>query len=222
MTFTFLIAAAVIIILLILPQIVKRVVYKKLTGYLSAREYEQFEKMLDGFACTFSFKPYNREYMRLNSYFMQGDKKKIEAQLDTIFSKMKMRDEQKAAAAKQGFYFYMENKLFNKAERMLSICRKADKNTGELHTMEMMYSILALKKSDYIQEIRERLEPMKKSPDAFTNDAKRVRIGIFEYLLGLQYTYLSNRKLSKTYLNSALKNCRNTPYEYEIKKLLNA
>ena len=38
---------------------------------------------------------------------------------------------------------------------------------------------------------------MKKMPDAFTNDAKRVRIGIFEYLLGLQYTYLCNKKLSK-------------------------
>ena len=168
MTFTFLITAAVLIILLIIPQIMKRVVYKKLTRYLSERDYERFEKLLDGFACTFSFKPYNREYMRLNSYFM------------------------------------------------------ADKNTAELHTMEMMYSILALKKSEYIEEIRERLEPMKKMPDAFTNDAKRVRIGIFEYLLGLQYTYLCNKKLSKTYLTSALKNCRNTPYEYEIKKLLEA
>ena len=192
MTFTFLITAAVLIILLIIPQIMKRVVYKKLTGYLSERDYERFEKLLDGFACTFSFKPYNREYMRLNSYFMQGDKRKIEAQLDTIFSKMKMRDQQKAAAARQGFYFYMENQKFKKAESMLHICRK------------------------------ERLEPMKKMPDAFTNDAKRVRIGIFEYLLGLQYTYLCNKKLSKTYLTSALKNCRNTPYEYEIKKLLKA
>ena len=75
MTFTFLITAAVLIILLIIPQIMKRVVYKKLTGYLSERDYERFEKLLDGFACTFSFKPYNREYMRLNSYFMQGDKR---------------------------------------------------------------------------------------------------------------------------------------------------
>ena len=38
MTFTFLITAAVLIILLIIPQIMKRVVYKKLTGYLSERE----------------------------------------------------------------------------------------------------------------------------------------------------------------------------------------
>ena len=49
MTFTFLITAAVLIILLIIPQIMKRVVYKKLTGYLSERDYERFEKLLDIF-----------------------------------------------------------------------------------------------------------------------------------------------------------------------------
>ena len=64
MTFTFLISAAVLIILLIIPQIMKRVVYKKLTGYLSERDYERLETLLDGFACTFSFKPYNRQSMR--------------------------------------------------------------------------------------------------------------------------------------------------------------
>lgn len=97
MTFTFIIAAAVIIILLIIPQVMKKIVYKKLTAYLSAKDYTAFEKLLDGFACTFSFKPYNREYMRLNSYFIQGDKKKIEVQLDTIFKKMKMKDEQRSS-----------------------------------------------------------------------------------------------------------------------------
>lgn len=222
MPFTFIIVLAVILILLIIPQVMKRVVYKKLTAHLAAKEYVEFEKLLDGFACTFSFKPYNREYMRLNSYVMQGDKKKIETQLDTLFAKLKMKDEQKVAVAKQGFYFYMEQQNFHKAESMLKICRKSDKNENELHTMEMMYSILALKKSDYIQEIRDRLEPMKKAPNAFTKDANRVRIGIFEYLLGLQYTYLRNKKLSKTYLTSALKNCRNTPYEAIIQNLLQA
>ena len=51
MTFTFLITAVVLIILLIIPQIMKRVVYKKLTGYLSERDYERFEKLLDGSTC---------------------------------------------------------------------------------------------------------------------------------------------------------------------------
>ena len=41
------------------------------------------------------------------------------------------------------------------------------------------------------------MEPLKKETDAYTNPAKRVRIGVFEYLIGLQYSYLHNKKESK-------------------------
>lgn len=220
MTFTFLIALAVIIILLIIPQVMKKIVYKKLTTYLSQGQYDDFTKLLDGFACTFSFKPYNREFMRLTSYFMRNDKKMIEEQLDRMFTKLKMKGEQKTAVANRGFYFYLENQKYDKAEKMLNICQKADKSPSDLHTMDMMYSILALKKSNHIQEIRDRLEPLRSQPDAFIDPAKKVRIGIFEYLLGLQYSYMNNRKLAKNYLSSALKNCQNTPYEREIRKII--
>lgn len=222
MTFTIILASAVLIILLILPQIIKRIVYKKLTDYLGKREYDAFEKLLDGFFCTFSFKPFNREYMRLTAYFMQGDKKKIEAQFDNIFDRLKMKDAQKAAVANRAFYFYLENKNYKKTEKMLEICQKADQNQNELHIMELMYNIMVLHKSDNLQEIKERLEPLKKEHDAYTNQAKRVRIGIFEYLLGLQYAYQNNKKSAQRYLTSALENCKNTPYEQEIRTMLEA
>lgn len=220
MTLKVVILSAVIVILIILPQISKRVIYKKLTQHLANREYEEFEKLLDGFIATFSFRPYNREYMRLNAYFMQGDKQKIEEQLDNMWNRIRMKGVQKAAVAKQGFYFYLEQQKYDKAKKMLDYCVKEDTNANEVHVMDMMYTILALKQSDYIAEIRERLDYMRKESDAYTNTAKKVRIGVFEYLLGLQYSYQNNKKASKTCLESALKNCQNTPYEVEIKKLL--
>lgn len=220
MTLTVIIVSLAIIILIILPQIAKRITYKKLTTHLGKREYEQFETLLDGFICTFSFRPYNREFMRLNAYFMQADTKKIEAQLDTMFTRLKMKEEQKAAVAKQGFYFYLENKNYTKAEKMLKICRKDAKNENEVHVMDMMYDILALQKSDHIQEIKSRLDSIKKQPNLVNNPAQRVRLGIFEYLLGLQYAYQNNKKTSKNYLESALKNCVHTPYEPQILALL--
>lgn len=116
------IIAAVIIILIILPQVAKRIVYKKLTTHLSKREYDEFEALLDGFICTFSFRPYNREYMRLTACFMRNDVHRIADQLDNMFSRLKMKDEQKAAVAKRGFYFYLENREYRKAEKMLNIC----------------------------------------------------------------------------------------------------
>lgn len=210
-----------IIILIILPRIAKHIVYKKLTTYLSKREYLAFEKLLDGFICTFSFCPYNREYIRLNACLMQGDTKKIETQFDNMFKHLKMKEEQKIAVAKQAFYFYLENKNYTKTEKMLRTCRNDKKNENDVYVMDMLYTILVLQKSDHIQEIKERLDTLKKQPNALNNQMQRVRIGIFEYLLGLQYSYQNNEKTSKSYLESALNNCKHTPYEREIQMLLN-
>lgn len=215
---TIIVVTITLIILLIIPQVMKKVLYKKLTMNLSKKEYATFESLLDGFLCTFSFRPYNREFMRLSAYYMQQDNKKIEHQLDNMFQRFKMKDTQKQAVAKRGFYFYMELKRFDKASKMLKICEKANTNVHEQHVMNMMYSILALKKSDYINEMKERLNSI--TLDQQQSDAQRVQMGIFQYLLGLQYNYQNNKKTSERYLESALSNCKNTPYERDIQALL--
>lgn len=202
----------------IFPIASKKYVYKKLMNYLAIGDYEGFEYYLDGVLCTFSYRPFNIEYMRLTSYMMQNDTNKIEEQLNKIFTKLKLNTNQKASVAQRAFYFYMEQKKYKKAKDMLSICKESD--IPEIQTMDLMFSILGEKKSDYIKDIKKELENLKKAPDANSNQANIVRIGIYEYLLGLQYTYLHNTRESKKYLNSALEHCKGTPYEKEIVALL--
>ncbi len=214
------IVAAVAVILLIIPKFLKQKTYKQLSELLSNGKYDEFEELLDGFICTFSFKPFNREYMRLTSYMMQNDTDKINMQLDNILTKFKVKGAQRRAVAERGFFFYMEQKEYRKAGEMLAICKDTDNKTSELHIMELMYDILALKKSTYIVEIDSRLKELKKDPNAETDLAKKTRIGVFEYLIGLQYVYLKNQSTSQKYLKSALKHCANTPYEQEIKALV--
>lgn len=206
----------VLVLLLIIPQILKRATYKKLTNLLGTQQYEKFESTLDSMVATFSFRPFNREYMRLTSYFMQNDSKKIESQLDMMFSKLRLKDEQKSSIAKRGFYFYLEQQNKNKSLEMLKLCE----SDNEYHNMKLMYDILIEKKSDYIHEIQDKLKQLEKESDAQSNQAKVVRIGVFEYLIGLQYTYLHNKKMSQKYLQSALKHCKNTPYQVQIEALL--
>lgn len=209
-----------LIILFLLPRIIQRVVYKKLTTYLSTQQYDQFESLLDGFWCTFSFRPFNREYMRLTAYFMQNNVKKISDQLDNIFENIKLNDQQEVAVANRAFYFYLEQKNNQKAKEMLDKCKQKDGNQNEVDTMEIMYSIIGEKKSEHIKNIQTRLTALQKEADAYTNHAKVVKIGVFEYMIGLQYSYLHNKKESKKYLESALKHCKNTPYEAQIQALL--
>lgn len=206
-------------ILWILPKIIKQNIYRKMTRALSERRYDDLENILDSFWCTFSYKPYNREFMRLTSYTMQRDTKRIKEQYDKMFGKLKMSQKQKIPLAKRAFYFYLETKDFTKAHEMLSLCQK-DPNENEFHVMEIMYDILAKKKSTHIQEIKQSLDLLKHQKDALSNEANRVRIGVYEYLIGLQYSYLNNYKTSQSYLKSALDHCKNTPYESMILELL--
>ena len=209
-----------LIILLVIPQVEKKIVYKKLTSNLGQGNYKQFEKILDGFWCTFSFRPFNREYMRLTSYMMQNDKEKISNQFDKLFNQIKLNNEQEAAVANRAFYFYLETENYSKAHEMLKICQEKNETTNDIEIMQIMYSILGEKKSEHIKDIKTQLESLKNAPNATTNNANIVRIGIYEYLLGLQYMYKDNKKESKKYLNSALQHCKGTPYEKEILALL--
>lgn len=219
MNWILIIVCIAVVIGLLLPLAQKQIVYKKLTKYLEQGKYKEFEKLLDGFWCTFSYRPFNREFMRLNAYFMQNDAKRIQKQLDNLFENIKMNDEQKSSVAKQAFYFYMEQKKYAQAKKMLDICQAHDTNKNEIETMQIMYSILGERKSEHIRDIKAQLEPLQKEKDAYTNPAKRVRIGVFEYLIGLQYLYMNNKK-SKEYLNNALQHCKGTMYEAQIQALL--
>lgn len=219
MNWILIIVCIAVVIGLLLPLAQKQIVYKKLTKYLEQGKYKEFEKLLDGFWCTFSYRPFNREFMRLNAYFMQNDAKRIQKQLDNLFENIKMNDEQKSSVAKQAFYFYMEQKKYAQAKKMLDICQAHDTNKNEIETIQIMYSILGERKSEHIRDIKAQLEPLQKEKDAYTNPAKRVRIGVFEYLIGLQYLYMNNKK-SKEYLNNALQHCKGTTYEAQIQTLL--
>lgn len=219
MNWILIIVCIAVVIGLLLPLAQKQIVYKKLIKYLEQGKYKEFEKLLDGFWCTFSYRPFNREFMRLNAYFMQNDAKRIQKQLDNLFENIKMNDEQKSSVAKQAFYFYMEQKKYAQAKKMLDICQAHDTNKNEIETMQIMYSILGERKSEHIRDIKAQLEPLQKEKDAYTNPAKRVRIGVFEYLIGLQYLYMNNKK-SKEYLNNALQHCKGTTYEAQIQALL--
>ncbi len=206
-----------LIILLAWPRLSANRYYKKLTSLLSEGKYDEFEKTLDGFMCTAAFRPFNREYMRLTAYIMQQDVKKIDEQINNLFDRIKMNDAQEAEVAKQAFYFYLETKKYKETKKMLQICQEKSTNTSEVKTMELMYSVLADKKSEHIPDLKKQLEGLKKNP---SSQANTVRMGIYEYLIGLQYTYLNNKKESKKYLEAALEHCKGTPYQRQIEDVL--
>ena len=69
------------LVFILVPIIMKKVLWKKLLVQLNNEQYDEFYKTLDTGICKFSYQAFNREYMRLSGYLAQRNDTKIEEQL---------------------------------------------------------------------------------------------------------------------------------------------
>lgn len=205
----------VMVVLLIAPYLTRRWMYNQLIKELGQKEYDAFNKRLDSNLCIFLFRPFNREFMRLNGTLAENDAKKVTDQLNKIDTTLKLSAAQKNAVAEKGFYFYMEHKNYEGAEKMLKTMQSSGKTVEGLHQMQMLYDILAAHKSSYIGELQQKIDHLS---EADANGAGKVQLGIFQYMQGLQYSYINEKKKAKQCLDKAKDNCRGTIYEAAIKE----
>ena len=84
--------------------------------------------------------------------------------------------------------------------------------------LEYQYSILLKKESKYIDEIKAKIDAIWNGKDPLIDDKKMV-VGTFQYLLGLQYSYKNDIENMKKYFDQALINIKGTPYEDNIKEI---
>lgn len=211
---------SVVMIGFIIPYIVRRKVYQKLFDCLEDQNFNDFDVIIDGFFCRTVFKRYNREFLRLNRYMIQGDTQKIDTQFEWMFKNVSMNPKEQFAAAKKGFHYYIIHKNQKKAKFMLAAMKETFMNNNEVNRSMMLYDIMLMKKSDYIEEVKQMLNEIQSDCDYRSDESKQVRAGIFEYLLGLQYLYKGDEKNMYFYMDRAKKHCKETAFEEEIDALL--
>lgn len=209
---TGLVIVIMISIVIIARLVIDKIVSGKLEQYLLMKDYDRLEKTLDSFFCKVTYTPFRREMLRLNGYSMQGDVGRVEQQFSFMFSKMRLTSEQEIILTQRGFYYYMEQKEYKKAEQLLNHLKKIDSKNHSVKIMDIMYDILVRKETKYIDVLKASIKHLENSESK--------NIGIIEYLIGLQYSYLNDADNMKTYLNRASINCKNTEYEAEINRLL--
>ena len=207
----------VLLLSFIVPFITSRLLYKEMFNYLEQKDYEAFENKLDGFLCRISFRPFNREFLRLNSYFLQEDSKSIDRQIDFLLNCMKLNDEEKNVVINKGFNYYLIAKNKKRCKLMLNNMETISKDEIEFRNNRMLYDVMLDKKFSYIKEIENLLRKLKENNE---NNSKDMQIGIFEYLLGLQFKYKNDLKEMTKHFNESLKYCKNTVYEKEILKYM--
>lgn len=211
--------AVFILLVLLVPQLVKRYYYQRLMNDLHAGNFKMYVKHLDSLLAKVNFSAFERESMRLSMYEMQEDMKKADQQLQ-FMEHMRLSRKQKARLGEQGFYIYLAQGKIKKAAHMLDLVREY--GTGpQAENLEIQYSILLKKEARYIDALKERHAKLKDANGAIQKGLEG-NAGTYEYLIGLQYSYKKDHPNTKLWLSQALGHLKGTPYEEQIEAILAA
>ena len=188
-------------------QILKAVISNQLVSAVAKNDKKTFYRKVDTFFAKLLIAPFKREYMRLCMLFMEGDKAKIEEQLDLVL-KMRLSAQDSLDVHFKAFYFYVDCKNKVKANEVLRKIRTMvdDENYRQI---KLVYDIELDKSSAYIEGMEE-LVKREKGYDA----------GLYYYYLGVQYNTIGKIKMSQERFKLALKELKGTPYEIKIRKYL--
>lgn len=180
------IAIVVVALSTIVIQILKRTQFKKLLTYLQTGDFKTFEAKIDTPLMKYLYPQFNRDYLRLNAYVLQGDEKKIEAGLQRLLS-YKMSKKQKEDVYMKAFNYYVGVEKPGKAKEALDLVKTLDHPAMEAEA-QRIYDIFMMKKSNYIDEMLEQFEMQ-------DSTAK----GVTAYLLSVQYENKGDKANAKKY-----------------------
>lgn len=216
---TWLIVVIVIfsIVMVFGPTILRKVTWKKIVDALGHKDFDSLYKIIDSKACKLAYPPFNREYMRLNGYLAQENDAKVEKQLKALLD-MNASSKQKGSVYARAFYYYLEKGKSKDAEKMLSK-GKGVVDEATYQNMQMQFSILVKEEAKYIKECQKMLDSIWDGKSALSEKDK-VPVGIIQYMIGLQYSYLKDKENQEKYFSQALEKLKSTDYEQEINKIL--
>ena len=64
----------------------KRTTFKRLQQLMAAKQWDEFDRLLDGKLTSMLYPRYNRDYLRLNSYLLREDHKRADEMFDLLLS----------------------------------------------------------------------------------------------------------------------------------------
>ena len=155
---------------------------------------------------TLLFTSYEKNYNILRTYMSKQDAHEITKQVEFMLSQ-NLNNSQAYQVASMTYFYFLDDQNVELSKKLLDIIERKG-NEDEVAYDRMLYRILIEKKSEDISFVNELLS--KNSDDQ--------QQGILQYLLGLQYQYLSDVKQAHYYFNKAKKNLKGTPYHKKVKE----
>lgn len=154
-------------------------------------EFEQFDSLANNKLVRYCMKPFNLEFIKLNSFLLRNDEGRSREQFEFLKNK-RMNNAQKAEVYKKAFIFYVFDKDGENSKYYLDQINELTGYDDFKAMAGRYYEILIEKKTDMLDELLKETEEL---ADEFK--------GNNEYLLAEIYGNLGKKKESDKYAELA-------------------
>ena len=163
----------------------KRTTFKRLQQLMAAKQWDEFDRLLDGKLTSMLYPRYNRDYLRLNSYLLREDHKRADEMFDLLLG-LNLPKMQRVDLVIKAFNYYVGQEDRKKSKELLHEIKGFEGGQAEAvaHECQLMYDTMILKRHNDIPELERMLE------EAGDDKVKGCRL---EYLLALQYKNKATR-----------------------------
>ena len=157
----------------------KRTTFKRLQQLMTAKQWDEFDRLLDAKLTSMLYPRYNRDYLRLNSYLLREDHERASEMFDLLLG-LNLPKMQRVDLVIKAFNYYVGQEDRKKSKELLHEIKGFEGGQAEAvaHECQLMYDTMILKRHNDIPELERMLK------DAGDDKVKSCRL---EYLLALQY-----------------------------------
>ncbi|MBO4219088.1 MAG: hypothetical protein IKX74_05280 [Erysipelotrichaceae bacterium] len=211
-------AATLVVLAMIaiaVPMFIRTAIWNRFLKNIKAEKDEEALKILNSPAFKIMFGEYNRKWNLMRYYISREKTEDVRNMTNALLYDNLSRQQAYQIFSNAYFYFIslqdqeMTAKILERLEPVL------EEDSREQY--QMLYRVMIEKKSEDIDRVLQLLEEKEKEAQSYSKASQE---GMLQYLLGVQYANIGDKKESEKWLKKAKNNVKGTPLEKEIKKLL--
>ena len=211
-------AATLVVLAMIaiaVPMFIRTAIWNRFLKNIKAEKDQEALKILNSPVFKIMFGDYNRKWNLMRYYISREKTEDVRNMTNSLLYDNLSKQQAYQIFSNAYFYFIslhdreMTEKILERLEPVL------EDDSREQY--QMLYRVMIEKKSEDIERVQQLLEEKEKEKESYSKASQE---GMLQYLLGVQYANIGDKKESEKWLKKAKNNVKGTPLEKEIKKLL--
>lgn len=132
---------------------------------MAAKQWAEFDRLLDGKLTSMLYPRYNRDYLRLNSYLLREDHERAGEMFDLLLG-LNLPKMQRVDLVIKAFNYYVGQEDRKKSKELLHEIKGFEGGQAEAvaHECQLMYDTMILKRHNDIPELERMLEDVGDDP----------------------------------------------------------